>query len=277
MTAPALSKKFLGKRLLAATRLARWEKQLVLATGRAMAEHRKHALEIVSHSIKPVTLTASIPADLFGLDTWGEDIDGALATPARAIYADIRKTTAGKFLTKPGALPEIDVSHRLDRMVGNMADLGPRASARLGAELTEGVNLGESIPNLAQRVMDVFDSMDYEAERIARTEVVGASNELGQAFANAVDGTPDISLQKTWITAGDDSVRGSRPGDEFSHIDADGETVGVNDAFTGTGEELMYPGDEAGSAGNIINCRCTVIYDEAGTDYGDDLRIGYDE
>ncbi len=34
----------------------------------------------------------------------------------------------------------------------------------------------------------------------------------------------------------------------------------MDEAFDVGGEQLMYPGDPAGSAGNICNCRCTVIY-----------------
>ncbi len=33
--------------------------------------------------------------------------------------------------------------------------------------------------------------------------------------------------------------------------------MAYNEAFTVGGEKLMYPGDSAGSASNIINCRCT--------------------
>ncbi len=44
------------------------------------------------------------------------------------------------------------------------------------------------------------------------------------------------------------------------HAEADGQEVGMDEPFDVGGEQLMYPGDPAGSAGNVINCRCTVIY-----------------
>jgi len=39
-------------------------------------------------------------------------------------------------------------------------------------------------------------------------------------------------------------------------MDADGQAVDLEEAFTIWGESLQYPGDPAGSAGNTINCLC---------------------
>jgi hypothetical protein len=36
--------------------------------------------------------------------------------------------------------------------------------------------------------------------------------------------------------------------------------VGKDEPFIVMGEQLDYPGDPVGSAGNVINCRCTQIY-----------------
>lgn len=41
------------------------------------------------------------------------------------------------------------------------------------------------------------------------------------------------------------------------HIVADGEEVPLDEPFVKTGEELMFPGDPAGSASNVCNCRCS--------------------
>jgi hypothetical protein len=34
----------------------------------------------------------------------------------------------------------------------------------------------------------------------------------------------------------------------------------MDQAFEVGGEMLMYPGDPAGSAGNVINCRCAISH-----------------
>jgi hypothetical protein len=41
------------------------------------------------------------------------------------------------------------------------------------------------------------------------------------------------------------------------HIDADGQEVPLDDKFEVGGESLDAPGDSAGSAGNVCNCRCS--------------------
>lgn len=58
---------------------------------------------------------------------------------------------------------------------------------------------------------------------------------------------------RSWFAAGDERTR-------IEHASADGETVGMNEPFTMTGESLDYPGDPAGSAWNVIQCRCAVLY-----------------
>jgi len=42
------------------------------------------------------------------------------------------------------------------------------------------------------------------------------------------------------------------------HIMADGEEVPLDEPFVKTGEEMMHPGDPAGSAGNVCRCRCSM-------------------
>jgi hypothetical protein len=58
---------------------------------------------------------------------------------------------------------------------------------------------------------------------------------------------------KMWVTMGDLKVR-------RWHQEAQGQTVAVIMAFVVMGEMLMFPGDPNGSAINIVNCRCVVVY-----------------
>jgi uncharacterized protein with gpF-like domain len=89
------------------------------------------------------------------------------------------------------------------------------------------------------------------AETIARTEIVSASN-LGSMQGARATG---LTLNKTWLATRDDRTRAD-------HIEADGQTVGMNDSFNVGGEAMQYPGDPSASAGNVINCRCTVFFEE---------------
>ncbi|MCJ7830934.1 MAG: phage portal protein [Dehalococcoidia bacterium] len=124
----------------------------------------------------------------------------------------------------------------------------------LKASLSEGVQGGEGVPQLAERVTQLMDGrIESSAETIARTEVIGASNG-GTVEAWDQSG---VVAGREWISALDERTR-TPPDSEFDHLGAHGEVVGADEPFVRTGEELMWPGDPSGSVGNLANCRCTV-------------------
>ena len=125
----------------------------------------------------------------------------------------------------------------------------------LKGTLTEGIKEGESIPDLAKRVRDVFDaSKGARSVTIARTETLGATN-FGQHEAYQQS---NLVKRKQWVSTRDDRVR-TPPESEFDHLGADGETVDKDDVFQETGEDMRYPLDPRGDPANVINCRCTTI------------------
>lgn len=101
----------------------------------------------------------------------------------------------------------------------------------------------------------------FQILRIVQTETTSAAN-LG-AVRSAV--SSGVQWDKEWISAQDGRVR-RNPEDKFDHRIMNGVRVPQKDAFSvpfatllGTQTELMeYPGDQGGSAANVINCRCTV-------------------
>ncbi len=58
--------------------------------------------------------------------------------------------------------------------------------------------------------------------------------------------------QKEYLAVQDDRTRDA-------HAEADGQIVGIDESFIVDGEELQYPGDPSGDAGNVINCRCSIL------------------
>ena len=115
-------------------------------------------------------------------------------------------------------------------------------------QLVEGQGLGESIPKLMDRISEYFDGMkSYRVESIARTEVIGASNNA-TLFSYNQSG---VVQGKQWLTALDGRER------EW-HAEADGQQVDLDKSFIVNGEEMECPGC-GGSAENVINCRCTTI------------------
>jgi uncharacterized protein with gpF-like domain len=65
--------------------------------------------------------------------------------------------------------------------------------------------------------------------------------------------------EKEWLSAIDERTRDA-------HVAANGQVVPVEEPFIVDGEELMCPGDSGAgvSAGNVINCRCTMVASENG-------------
>jgi len=93
------------------------------------------------------------------------------------------------------------------------------------------------------------------AQTISRTETHASANFAAQS---AVEST-GIQMRKQWVTAIDDRTRDGIDS-EFDHVAVDGQTVSMDQPFDVNGEQLMYPGDPSGSPGNVINCRCAVVY-----------------
>lgn len=93
----------------------------------------------------------------------------------------------------------------------------------------------------------------WQAERIARTETTAAANYSAIEAGN----TSGFLMEKVWISALDSRTR-TTPPDKYDHRHMNGKTVKPNEDFTVSGQKMSYPGDHKGSAGNVVNCRCTV-------------------
>lgn len=112
-------------------------------------------------------------------------------------------------------------------------------------ELVEAYEKGESIDKIANRIRNVFDVAKSRARTIARTEVVGAANESRSITINRSG-----FKEKTWWTAMDEKVRPQ-------HSAMHGKIVEVGKSWVfPDGTSVRHPGDYAGPAHQIINCRC---------------------
>lgn len=101
----------------------------------------------------------------------------------------------------------------------------------------------------------------YRSARIARTEIAGASNFGSLVGAKQSSQEFDEPMFKVWLSTRDSRTRRRRGKQRFDHVVSDGEQRELEDPFVKTGEELDYPGDFNGSAGNVIHCRCAVTYE----------------
>ena len=146
----------------------------------------------------------------------------------------------------------------LDKVKG-LAKVNDTTRDQLRASLSEGIEKGEGIRELAARVGDVFeDAQGYRATAIARTETTRAAG-----FGNVTAFKEGGITEKEWV-----ATPGPRTRDD--HADMDGQVVGIDDAFTTPGGlEGDHPGDFDDPAEDC-NCRCTVVAAEKAGSENDD-------
>lgn len=84
---------------------------------------------------------------------------------------------------------------------------------------------------------------------IARTEVHTASTTASDAAARATG----VVEMKEWGAAEDSRTRPD-------HAEADGQVVGLDDAFQVGPHNLMFPGEFGAPASTVVNCRCVALY-----------------
>jgi hypothetical protein len=122
---------------------------------------------------------------------------------------------------------------------------------------------GASIPDVTKQVQELFDATDVQtwknrARTVARTEVVGAYNGgLYDAFSMVVEADPDTAYVKRWLATEDHRTRPD-------HKDADGQVVPWGQPFMVGGFAMQYPHDPEGPPQEVINCRCTMLLEQAG-------------
>lgn len=127
----------------------------------------------------------------------------------------------------------------------------------INAQLLQGIMQGESIPDMAKRMMTVANSDLAGATRTARTMHTAAQNAGRQSGYNRAAQQGAV-FEKTWLAANNERTR-------LSHSLMNGQTVAHDEKFVSpvTGVKLMFPGDwnaEGGDVGSeIYNCRCTMI------------------
>jgi len=123
--------------------------------------------------------------------------------------------------------------------------------------ISKGINEGKSYKEIAKDLRTIKNITNpRRAMMIARTET---HTVMVHGLDEAVK-TTEIEMEREWSSVLDERTRGSNAKDQFNHIIANGERVKQDEPFIMTGEALDYPGDPNGSPGNIINCRCVILY-----------------
>jgi hypothetical protein len=201
----------------------------------------------------PDAVWARVPA-------WGEAVDAllrgrifdAIGIAFRRIFGDgyrwDQRASMVAYLAQ--------VRNRLVRIPEEVFDLVAR-------EVSVGVNLGESIPELRARIDMILSTTGSErwpnrATVVARTEAIGAMNAgRADAFRAIGEQDPDLEFEQIWLSTDDDRTR-------ETHRLADGQRQPLGHPFNVGGFDLMFPGDPTGPPQETIQCRCSLLLVEPG-------------
>lgn len=125
----------------------------------------------------------------------------------------------------------------------------------------QGILQGESIPEIASRISDITRQDDKATIRYARTMTTGAEN-AGRINSYNRAESMGIEMEQQWMATLDGRTR-------HSHRQLDGQHVPVGKKFS---NGCKYPGDPDGPAGEIWNCRCTLVAMLTGIPELDDIN-----
>jgi len=119
--------------------------------------------------------------------------------------------------------------------------------------VTDSIDRNYSVSQLRAYLQRSLNSPKFtrvRALRIARTETTTAANH--GSFVAA--GESDLVLDKEWIAVMDERTR-------HDHRIENGQTAPKEENFKmANGDLLLFPGDPKGSAGQVINCRCSYAW-----------------
>ncbi len=118
------------------------------------------------------------------------------------------------------------------------------------AALYESIDEGLGEAATAKKIREAVEGLSRARSlTIARTETHGAMINAGTEAARDLG-----AMEKTWVAIEDSRTR-------ETHVQADGQTVGMKELYNVGGASLRFPGDpSAGAPGETINCRCAQAF-----------------
>jgi hypothetical protein len=187
-------------------------------------------------------------AELFDLDFWISETENLMPAGIRDVIS--HRFLTGALSAEAEGLAVVASDPRVLQTItaiNEKSNLIPRRTLdRLSKLVATSIEQDWTEAEFAKRVQSMFKDMEFfRAARIARTSGTGAF-ERGQVIAFQDAGIEE----KEWL---------AMPGARLAHAEAHGQRVKREEPFLVGGESLMFPGDPTGSAGNVINCRCTQL------------------
>ena len=199
---------------------------------------------------RPLVGQDAPPGVAFDRDQLRQDLIQLMRQELPDMLDDARQGTLDALnYHSPWELPAQDVLDLIARRENLISGLPDELFADVQRELSEGMNQNESLADLSDRVLAIFD--DFTSER---ADLI-ADTETSAAYAYAANASAEEAgvEYKQWIHSEISKV----PRED--HLAIDGLIVPFDEAFPVGDPPLMYPHDENGSAEDVINCNCIAI------------------
>lgn len=186
---------------------------------------------------------------------WGELMLSEVVPESASLYRTVRNRITG---TADDAVTDPDAATFLNEVGNRLRNVPNEVYSRLVREIETGIALGESNPDMAERVRTLLtasgsDLWPNRAITVARTESLAAVN--AGAYAGAVrdaDARGDVAPMKVWLATDDTRTRPT-------HDDADGQRTLLESPFIVGGAQLRFPGDPRAPAQEVVMCRCSLL------------------
>jgi hypothetical protein len=129
-------------------------------------------------------------------------------------------------------------------------DLLKKLQEVMSESIATGDGLSETIKKILAATDDVYENMsESRAALIARTESASTVN-YGSYATYKVEGVE----KKEWL-----ATRDGRTRDAHASSSLEGNPIGIDEKFSVGIDMMEFPGDPSASAGNVCNCRCTIM------------------
>lgn len=152
------------------------------------------------------------------------------------------------------------ITKRSGRAVSEIQGTTTKKVQSVVRKLTEAAVIeGASDYDMAKDLEEYFDGLSKSRARlIARTETGMASN---SATLEAAKSLKIPGMTKEWVSVQDERTRDGQPDTEANHLDMNGVRVPIDEKFTVPPDaDMEGPGDEAGGASQVCNCRCVLVF-----------------
>lgn len=175
-------------------------------------------------------------------DQLAEDMDPLLGGIISEFGEEVQEQIGGEFAMDNPKVIERRSIHLQTLLLVNLT-----TKRYIERALYDGLVSAQTVDDMAENMRGIFEKAIEDRSRIIAINQTVAAAGLGKYMAAILaDGA-----KKTWVTMEDKRVR-------ETHVEVNGTTEEIYEKFS-VGGGMLYPGDPAGGAEEVVNCRCTLL------------------